>query len=80
MKTNKIKEQIILALKKNNPFTRKQYIIIGDILTGEFWQIKDSFRMKKIGKQDIEKAITYVEMFSCDLIPGFWKNYLLEDR
>lgn len=73
-----IKDNIILQLRKNNPFTYAQYLIVWDVLTGNYMQIETDINRGKINRLDITKAIEYIEDFSSEIIGEYWNNRLLE--
>lgn len=72
-----IKDNILLQLRKNNPFSYRQYLIIWDVITNNFYQIENDKQRGRIGKEDIKKAIKYIESFSCELLDEYWKEFLL---
>lgn len=72
-----IKSNIILALRQNNPFTYKQYLIVWDILNTDYSQILSDYNRGKVNKQEIINAIEYVSNFSMELISDYWRESLL---
>ena len=72
-----IKSNIILALRQNNPFTYKQYLIVWDILNTDYSQILSDYNRGKITKQEIGNAIEYISNYSQELINQYWKEMLL---
>ncbi|MCE5220113.1 MAG: hypothetical protein LLF98_02300 [Clostridium sp.] len=73
----KVKDKILLALRQNNPFTYKQYLIIWDILTTNYDQIFSDLNKKRIIKDDILKVIQYVKGFSSELLNPYWEERLI---
>jgi hypothetical protein len=72
-----IKDNILLTLEKNNPFKYNQYLIIWDVLTNNFYQIENDKKRGRINREDIKKAIEYIESFNCELLDDYWKEFLL---
>ena len=72
-----IKDNILLQLRKNNPFKYNQYLIIWDVLTNNFYQIENDKKRGRINREDIKKAIEYIESFNCELLDDYWKEFLL---
>lgn len=72
------KDNIILSLRQNNPFTFSQYLIVWDIIHYNFDQIINDLERKRINRQEVNNAINYVEKFSDELIGEYWKEKLLQ--
>ena len=72
-----IKDNILLQLRKNNPFKYNQYLIIWDVITNNFYQIENDKKRGRINKEDIKKAVQYIEGFSKELLDEYWKEFLL---
>ena len=72
------KDQILLSLRKENPFTYRQYLIIWDIITVNYIQILSDIQREKITLTEVKNAINYIEQFSREIIEEYWKNRLLE--
>lgn len=72
-----IKDNLLLQLRKNNPFTYKQYLIIWDVLTGNYMQIESDMVNERINKHDVKLAITYINEFSKEIISEYWNEKLL---
>ena len=76
IKINNIKQEIFLSLRKNNPFSYKQFLIIYDILSYDFNQIISDVYKNKITITDIKAVIEYIEGYSRELISEYWKDRL----
>ena len=76
IKINNIKQEIFLSLRKNNPFSYKQFLIIYDILSYDFNQIISDVYKNKITITDIKAVIEYIEEYSMELISEYWKDRL----
>ena len=72
-----IKDNILLQLRENNPFKYNQYLIIWDVITNNFYQIEADKKRGRINKEDIKKAVQYIEGFSKELLDEYWKEFLL---
>ena len=72
-----IKDNILLQLRENNPFSYQQYLIIWDVITNNFYQVENDKQRGRINKEDIKKAVQYIEGFSCELLDEYWKEFLL---
>ena len=72
-----IKDNILLALEKNNPFSYRQYLVVWDVVTSNFYQIENDKQRGRIGRDDITKAVQYIEGFSKELLDEYWKEFLL---
>ena len=72
-----IKDNILLQLRKNNPFSYRQYLVIWDVITNNFYQIENDKKRGRINREDIKKAIEYIESFNCELLDDYWKEFLL---
>ena len=72
-----IKDNILLTLEKNNPFKYNQYLVIWDIITNNFYQIENDKKRGRINREDIKKAVQYIEGFSKELLDEYWKEFLL---
>jgi hypothetical protein len=73
-----IKDNILLELNKNNPFTYPQFLIIWDILTGDYSQIESDRNRGKINNSDITIVFQYIKNFSTEIIDGYWNEKLLD--
>lgn len=74
-----IKDTILLSLRKNNPFTYREYLILWDIIvTNDYYQIQSDLYKGKISKVDITKVIDYIKSFSNELINKYWINKIME--
>lgn len=71
------KENIFLQLRKNNPFTYRQFLIVWDILTNNYLQLENDLSCKKISGIDLKPVFEYIENFSPELISDYWKDRLL---
>lgn len=71
------KNNILLALNQNNPFSYFQWLIVWDIINANYDQILISLNKSRITKQDIQKAIDYINNFSLELISEYWRETLL---
>ena len=76
IKINNIKQEIFLSLRKNNPFSYEQFLIIYDILSYDFNQIISDVYKNKITITDIKAVIEYIEGYSRELISEYWKDRL----
>jgi len=63
-------------LHNNNPFTYREYLILWDLITSNYYQIESDMERGKITKQDLWKIIDYIEEFSLEIIPDYWKEKL----
>jgi len=73
---NGIKNEILVSLHNNNPFTYREYLILWDLITTNYYQIESDMERGKITKQDLWKIIDYIEEFSLEIIPDYWKEKL----
>jgi len=72
-----IKDNILLQLRKNNPFSYRQYLVIWDVITNNFYQIENDKKRGRINREDIKMAVQYIEGFSKELLDEYWKEFLL---
>jgi len=66
-----LKENIILELRKNNPFSYRQFLIIYDMLNNNFYQIETDFNQNKITKEDITKILDYLKSWFYTIDKGY---------
>jgi len=71
------KQEILQAIKQNNPFSYKQFLIIYDIFCYNYDQILSDLQKNKITITDIKTIIEYIETYSKELISNYWKERLL---
>jgi len=71
------KNNILLALQKNNPFNYSQWLIIWDVLNYDYDQILVSLNKSRITKLDITGAFEYIKNFSHEIISDYWEKELL---
>lgn len=65
---SEIKDDIMIELNKFNPFTFEQFLIVWDVITDNFEQIKLDLMNGKINKSDITAVFEYIKNFSSDLL------------
>lgn len=72
-----IKDQLLKSLRKNNPFSYKQYLIIWDIITNNYNQIISDYNNNKINNNDLNITIQYIKNFSNKILNEYWHNELI---
>jgi hypothetical protein len=71
-----IKDSILIQLRDNNPFSYKRYLIVWDVLTGNYPQIESDVNNGRISELDITLVFQYISKFSDEIIDEYWKNKL----
>lgn len=72
------KNNILESLRGNNIFNHGQFLIVWDIVTSNYEQIKINLVQARISITDLEKVLQYVEQFSPYIVSESQKGRLFD--
>lgn len=70
------KSQLLAKVQKNNLFKYKQFLILWDVLTDNYYQIEADLKRSKINIDDVKRVFDYIDNFNSDIICSYWKEIL----